>query len=1692
MISKKTLIICSVLALLAVIVYTTALLSLSKQTENILKQANVLTSLNQKKTYGPLASTEDLAKANNMVALKEGEFAVIKNEFGTSTGKKVTTALTLSDGSIYTVETDKAMTVQLIEGKAGVDIFVPANNSNVEIHQIDDFDGYDGKVDKAVNRKLKKQEIVPVIIQFNLSTKKYYDPNDTSTTRTNKKNEFKNTKDEINNIITKGKGKQKGELQIINGISADVDLDTLNKLSKHSKVKSIELDRVAHVFLDESLDEIKAKDVWNLFDVNGNSITGVGKTIAIIDTGVDYTHTDLGGCFGPTCKVIGGYDFVNNDSNPMDDHGHGTHVAATAAGNGLLKGVAPDAKILAYKVLNSGGSGSYSAIISAVQRATDPNQDGNSADHVDVASMSLGGGGNPDDSQSLAVDNSSAAGVVHTISAGNSGRSGPSTIGSPGTARTAITIAAACKASQIGVLTPTCTTAIADFSSRGPLIWNGVDIKKPDVAAPGVMICAARWDSYGGTTCFDSQHHRISGTSMAAPHVAGAAALVRQAYPSYTPEQVKNTLKSTAKNLGLSYDFQGAGEIDLKAAIPISPKVTATPPYWNITSDPIRKTNSFQQSFSVTPLVADINTLTVSFQVNLSGVTISSNKTTLQVVNKTTDTFQATLNIDNDIAKAGTYSGSILLKESDVLKGVIPITITVKPTITVQPSSIDYGVDDPGLSSWTSDVKSVTVTNIRTDVAQTLGISSTAYPTSVTYQGPSSVTVAAGSSTTVNSTLHVDNTNLANNTYNGMLNLINTANTINIATKFNKFYVLIVQDADGSMKSGDIWIHNRNSTGYYKGGSFPITFYLNSLGTYDAMAWLPYTIDSTSTSFYRYFDIKENIVVNQKITTISVSKSEVKNQVKMTATDSNGINQSPLGFYVAAFEYLPNSSFAIGFYTMTPSYNNSINYFSNFSTNYRFTIRYPWPSYLPAAKKYFFYGEATGLQNNINFTNTPSDFKTMDMQYDVDQQSGGIMANIYSCMKNWSCLSAYTTGQTLPLPLTQTIYSLIPSDNAHFYCETSYNRTPYFSIGDSYQRWWSTTRPTSYGFLPFSEKKIYNGLGPSYWTARFKISPTLVILYTYNDAPGYDSIFTILRQDYSFKEYPAFKYGVYQNNILVASSTIPAAAIPVPFGDGQNVPISWVNLPKAGLSEFRASFPYKNKGLDMTGSVLTSFDTSLADPNPPTISRLYYFANNARSEVYDKAYTNRIEFDLDPIGGTMTTGAASYSLDGINFTPLTVSGTNGIYTANVPSGLAVGSIITLKIQGTDNSNNSLSYTFQLPVGGAPPPPDTTPPTVSITSPPSGTPPYTSAQTVTITATATDDVGVTRVDFYDGQTQKGTDDTPPYNYNWSFTSADNGTHSWTAKAYDAAGNVGTSSALPLTVAITPDTTPPTVSMTSPTNGSTVSGNVTVSANASDDKAVAKVEFYRDSGIQIGTDNSYPYSITWNSTSTTNGSHTLYAKAYDTSNNTAISATVSVTVSNGTQDTTPPTVSITSPSNGTTFNTATTVAINVTATDNVGVTKVDFYDGQTLKGTDNLAPYTYSWSITSANNGTHTWTAKAYDLAGNVGTSNAVSLTVAISTSDTTPPTVTITSPPNGYAVQRKSSVVIAANATDNVGVTKVDFYVNNSLTCTDTAAPYYCTWSVPAPPNKSYQLQAKAYDAKGNVGTSQTVSVISSR
>jgi len=363
---------------------------------------------------------------------------------------------------------------------------------------------------------------------------------------------------------------------VFNGLFAEISERKAMELEKIPFVKKVYKNYKVKTTLMDSIPLIKADKAWNYYGANGNKLTGKGTTIAIIDTGVDYTHPDLGGCLGPNCKVIGGYDFVNKDNDPMDDAGHGTHCAGIAAGNGTLKGVAPEAKILAYKVLDFSGQGWSSDIIAAIERAIDPNQDGDTSDHADVISMSLGGKGTPDYPLSIAADNAVEAGVVVVVAAGNQGPK-ENTIDTPGNARKVITVGATYKKNYTGKLWGDSNPKVDQitwFSSRGPVIWKNGKIVKPDVVAPGAIICSARYDEIFPEgkhpyykPCIDEKHLQLAGTSMATPMVAGLAALIRQKNPSWNPTEVKMAIRNTAKDLGETILTQGWGRIDALKAV---------------------------------------------------------------------------------------------------------------------------------------------------------------------------------------------------------------------------------------------------------------------------------------------------------------------------------------------------------------------------------------------------------------------------------------------------------------------------------------------------------------------------------------------------------------------------------------------------------------------------------------------------------------------------------------------------------------------------------------------------------------------------------------------------------------------------------------------------------------------------------------------------------------------------------------------------------------------------------------------------------------------------------------------------------------------------------------------------------------------------------------------------------------------
>jgi len=459
--------------------------------------------------------------------------------------------------------------------------------------------------------------------------------------------------------------------QLLNAVAVTTDPAGAARLRALPGVAAVYPDAAIHASVDVDVSLIGAPQVWQTNDPSGRPDQGTGETVAVIDTGIDYTHPDLGGGFGPGFKVVGGYDFANGDDDPRDDNGHGTHVAGIIAGDptgpGGRIGVAPKANLTAYKVFDSSGFGDESTVIEGLEAAVSVDN----PHRADVVNMSLSGPPTPDDPLEQASAAAVHAGVVVVAAAGNDGP-GESTVGSPAEAPDVLAVGASASGIDLPSVTVTspvhhaldvqrlnlsanppaspedadlvnvgdgaasrydgvdatgkavlftynpftatqalltaeqhgavaallstpnyysgpgfqpgpaladftagtaddpdklnlvaavvngtdatdlpqwladgpvrvqvggtdATDQIASFSSQGPAL--GSYALKPDLVAPGVEI---------GSTWLDGQYADDSGTSMAAPHVAGAAALVRQAHPTWTASQVARIPRFTA------------------------------------------------------------------------------------------------------------------------------------------------------------------------------------------------------------------------------------------------------------------------------------------------------------------------------------------------------------------------------------------------------------------------------------------------------------------------------------------------------------------------------------------------------------------------------------------------------------------------------------------------------------------------------------------------------------------------------------------------------------------------------------------------------------------------------------------------------------------------------------------------------------------------------------------------------------------------------------------------------------------------------------------------------------------------------------------------------------------------------------------------------------------------------------------
>lgn len=447
-------------------------------------------------------------------------------------------------------------------------------------------------------------------------------------------------------------------MRVVNAIVVQGDEDKILALSKLPSVKRVTKSKPVRKFLAESVPMIKADKVWERKGPRGNNLTGKGIVVAVIDSGVDYNHNDLGGCIGNGCKVIGGYDFVDSDADPMDVDGHGTHVAGIVAANGGVVGVAPDASILAVRVLDSEGNGFNTQTVEGIEYAVDPDGDPSTDDGADIINLSLGGPGDADDIVSSAVDAATAAGVVVVAAAGNNGSYYDIGKHSPASARTAITVGSVDKQNNI-----------SDFSSKGPVLNS--DYIKPEVVAPGTGIYSLQTNN---------RYEEMSGTSMASPHVAGAAALLLQARPALQPEQMKSILMSSATNISDDIFASGYGLVDVQNALTNVVSMSTAPLFFGNTP----KQNGVKRTANI--IVTNMSNSAKTFDVVMptdlpASVSLTSEQIKVTVASQSSEVIPVTLTF-SDVANIPTPQNDAAAFFSEIefvatdSKLVVPISFT--------------------------------------------------------------------------------------------------------------------------------------------------------------------------------------------------------------------------------------------------------------------------------------------------------------------------------------------------------------------------------------------------------------------------------------------------------------------------------------------------------------------------------------------------------------------------------------------------------------------------------------------------------------------------------------------------------------------------------------------------------------------------------------------------------------------------------------------------------------------------------------------------------------------------------------------------------------------------------------------------------------------------------------------------------
>ncbi|HSE18108.1 MAG TPA: Ig-like domain-containing protein [Pyrinomonadaceae bacterium] len=1543
------------------------------------------------------------------------------------------------------------------------------------------------------------------------------------------------------------------------------------------------------------------RDLWGLQSISAEPAwdisQGDGVLVAVVDTGLDYNHEDIAANVWSNDGEVGldgngndkrsngidddgngliddwrGWDFVTIDGNPadndpMDNHGHGTHVSGTIAAvgnNGLgVIGVAPHAKIMAVKGLDANGSGSIEDLSNGIIYAADKG--------ASVINLSWGGfGPTPQtliDAISYAHD---VKGAVVVAAAGNNNFDVGTQVNGfyPACIRDVVAVAAVnhldAKASfsNFGAKIDVTAPGGGDTDPTGLLIQPDRSILSLKSSAAGSSMTSS------GQLVVGTKYLRQAGTSMASPHVAGVAALIRAQHPEFSPEQVRQVLRSGANDIGATgFDTQfGYGRLNASGSVTIAAPLAAelTGPVGFIGGLQVNVTGSVgganlsswrleygagtaPSSWTlITTSSTTINAGTLATW-NLSGINDGTYTLHLVAQALTGEIYEDRLTVVLDgliITDPSPLSMSITRGDQGVtIKGTVASAnfsryfiqiFAIRNNTWVNNSAITLAngglqqVQNGVLGTWDTtgappDTYQIFVTEVFTNNTSISDSTKVALDSSLHPGWPIDLGLLTDGASSLGLTNHVNAVDVDGNGtkeiiigYNDKVSVLDHTGTQlpgwpqTIDLQNNGAHIQISPavadlDDDGSPEivaandknqmfiwraNGTLWsgwpknlagfmtsiaIDDLNGDGQKEiiiaaGGSVGVRVFdkngvllpgwpvntnaLNSppaIGDVDGDGQKEIVV-ATLTGPTRLYMIKANGVVMpnwpKAINPQLASNFLAWSYPTLGDLDGDGAMECVIGSangFVYAFR--ADGSFVPGWPQATKAVavnapaigdidgdglpeviaGNDRIIENNASADYLFawhadgTILPNWP-----------------VKYDRQITASSFGYGAPALA-DLDQDGrADVIVTSDTTSGSYSALNAYKYDGSkvpgFPKPtldtgafVTNTVaVADLDSDGLMEMAWIDRNAKLYV---------WDLSAPsTAVAPWPmFQHDERHTGASlPTPET----IPPTAIITSPVAGAnvAGFVNITTQASDNVG-----VVNIELYKDNVLVGSST----QSPFTF--------EWITI-----FEGNGPHTFVSKAYDAAGNVGTSAPVVFNVDNTSPAAAITAPSDGAlltgsvvtiSADATDNSGIQTVDFYYD---GNILIGTDTSA-------PFTVSWNTSV----VSSGDHVLYAVATDTAGNSTSSSSITVTL-----------DNLPPFVAFTYPANGA---SITGIVNLAVNAFDVVGVQKVEYYrDGSVLLGTSSSAPFGLSWDTSAVTEGSHTLFAVATDLAGNTATSA----TISVNVDRTLPAVSLTAPLSGAVVTGNaVAVSASASDNTAVRRVDFYLDSNVLLGTDNTSPYGISWDTTTTTTGPHTLIAVATDLAGNTKTSTVVNVSVDNAA-----PVVSLTAPANGA-FVTG-TLAVSATATDNLGISKVEFYmDNNVLLATDTSSPYTFNWNSTTVTQGAHTLYAIAQDTTGLRTTSAAIAITV-----DNTAPTVAITSPLNGATVQRNSVVNINANASDNSGVVKVEFYVGTTLRCTVTTAPYTCAWQVPTQ-KTNFSLKATAYDVVGKTAT-HTISVSS--